>query len=127
MLVLSRRLNERLVIPAFDTAIRVVAVQSNGVRLGIEAPPDVKVYREEICPADDTAGTATPEGELRRLRHALRVVTRSVAALRRLGSEVVGVEEALARIEEELTALQPLLIEPDDLGEPVVSGHGEGI
>jgi carbon storage regulator len=123
MLVLSRRLNERLIIPAFDTAVRVVAVQSNAVRLGIEAPPDVRVYREEVCPAD--AAPATAAAELRRLRHAVREVTRGLGVLRgRLG---LPAEEALARVAEELAALGPLLTAADGLAKPVGSGFGEGI
>ena len=49
MLVLSRKLNERLVFPAFGTIVQVLGVRSNSVRLGIDAPPDVEVLREELC------------------------------------------------------------------------------
>jgi carbon storage regulator len=47
MLVLSRRLGEEIVI---DNVIRVkvVAVQGNRVKLGIVAPEQVTVHREEI-------------------------------------------------------------------------------
>jgi carbon storage regulator len=48
MLVLSRKLGERLVVPDFDLVVTVVAVHGNRVRLGISAPPDVHVYREEV-------------------------------------------------------------------------------
>jgi carbon storage regulator CsrA len=48
MLVLSRKLNERLVFPAFGTFIQVLGVRSNTVRLGIDAPPAVQVFREEL-------------------------------------------------------------------------------
>jgi len=48
MLVLSRKLNERLVFPAFGTFIQVLGVRSNTVRLGIDAPPEVEVLREEL-------------------------------------------------------------------------------
>ena len=47
MLVLSRKVDEVIVI---DGTIRVMIVQIGGdkVRLGIEAPHDVTVHREEI-------------------------------------------------------------------------------
>jgi len=47
MLVLSRRIGEEIVI---DNVIRVkvVAVQGNRVKLGIVAPEEVTVHREEI-------------------------------------------------------------------------------
>jgi carbon storage regulator CsrA len=41
-------MNERLVFPAFGTFIQVLGIRSNTVRLGIDAPPDVEVLREEI-------------------------------------------------------------------------------
>jgi len=48
MLVLSRRLNERIVLPGIQTAIQVVGIQGGTVRLGIDAPAEVKVFREEV-------------------------------------------------------------------------------
>lgn len=49
MLVLSRKKNERLLIGP-DITITVVYASSGKVRLGIQAPPDVRVLREEISP-----------------------------------------------------------------------------
>jgi carbon storage regulator len=51
MLVLSRHLDEKIVIPGLGITLTVVAIRGNVVRLGIEAPPDVKVFREEIAQA----------------------------------------------------------------------------
>jgi len=50
MLVLSRKLNEKIMI-GDGIVITVVKIDRNQVRIGIEAPGDVKVYREEIAPA----------------------------------------------------------------------------
>ncbi len=47
MLVLSRRLGETLII-GDDVRVTVLGVNGNQVRLGIEAPKDVEVHREEI-------------------------------------------------------------------------------
>jgi carbon storage regulator len=49
MLVLSRKLNEKIVIDG-NITITVVKIDRNQVRLGIEAPGQVPVYREEILP-----------------------------------------------------------------------------
>jgi len=49
MLVLSRKLNEKIVIDG-GIVITVVKIDRNQVRLGIEAPGHVPVYREEILP-----------------------------------------------------------------------------
>jgi carbon storage regulator CsrA len=48
MLVLSRRLNEKVLFPGIDTAVQIVAIKAGVVRLGIAAPPDVTVLREEL-------------------------------------------------------------------------------
>ena len=61
MLVLSRRLHEKIVLPTLGVTVEVVAVKGGVVRLGITAPPDVKVMREEILDrpaAPETAGQA---------------------------------------------------------------------
>ena len=47
MLVLSRKLKEVIVI-GDDIRITVVAMDKNFVRLGLEAPKEVKIYRKEI-------------------------------------------------------------------------------
>lgn len=49
MLVLSRKLNEKIVIDGGIT-ITVVKIDRNQIRIGIEAPGHVPIYREEIMP-----------------------------------------------------------------------------
>src|SRR5579875_2425624 len=48
MLVLSRRLNQKIVFPDIQTTVQVVAVKPGTIRLGIEAPDHIAVYREEL-------------------------------------------------------------------------------
>jgi carbon storage regulator len=48
MLVLSRKLGERVLVPQCSLAITVVAVEGNVIRLGFTAPSEVGVYREEV-------------------------------------------------------------------------------
>ena len=48
MLVLSTRLNEKILLPDSKTSIEVVAIQSGTVRLGITAPEDVRILRENV-------------------------------------------------------------------------------
>jgi carbon storage regulator len=48
MLVLSRKLSQTIVIDG-GIRITVVGLRGNQVRLGIEAPDSVGIYREELC------------------------------------------------------------------------------
>ena len=47
MLILTRRVGETLVI-GDDVTITVLGVRGNQVRVGVNAPKDVAVHREEI-------------------------------------------------------------------------------
>ena len=47
MLVLSRKVNENIVIDG-RIVVKVVRTEGNFVKLGIEAPADVPVHRQEI-------------------------------------------------------------------------------
>jgi carbon storage regulator len=47
MLVLSRRLGERLII-ADAIVVTIAQIDRGKVRLGIEAPPNIRIVREEL-------------------------------------------------------------------------------
>ena len=47
MLILTRRVGETLMI-GDDVAVTVLGVKGNQVRIGVKAPKDVSVHREEI-------------------------------------------------------------------------------
>ena len=54
MLVLSRKLNQEIRIGE-DIVVRVIAIKGNQVRLGIVAPAEVPVLREEILTKSPTS------------------------------------------------------------------------
>lgn len=61
MLVLSRKIGERLVIGDNITVV-VSRVAGNRVTLGIEAPTDVRIIRGELKPtASQIAGAGAPQ------------------------------------------------------------------
>ena len=51
MLVLSRKLGQRFEV-GDDIRVTVVKIDRNSIRIGIEAPPNVTIRREEIAVAD---------------------------------------------------------------------------
>jgi len=59
MLVLSRKQDEKIIIGDCIT-LMVVSIQGDKVRLGIEAPKDVSIHREEVYKAiqEERSGVA---------------------------------------------------------------------
>mgnify|MGYP001826755660 CR=1 FL=1 len=52
MLILTRRLGETILV-GDDIEVTVMAIESNQVRVGIQAPKDVKILREELRLEDE--------------------------------------------------------------------------
>lgn len=65
MLILSRKLGEKLVINN-NVVLTVVEIRGDKVRLGVEAPKEVSVHRQEVWDrihqGDANAGSQTPGG-----------------------------------------------------------------
>jgi carbon storage regulator len=70
MLVLSRRASQSIVIGT-DIRITIVKVERNQVRIGIEAPPAVRILRDELVekPAEGPDDDSLPNSS----RHLLAV------------------------------------------------------
>ena len=50
MLILSRKINEKVVIGE-DITISIIEIRGDQVRIGIDAPKKVKVFRQEVFDA----------------------------------------------------------------------------
>jgi carbon storage regulator len=50
MLILSRKINEKVVIGE-DISVSIIEIRGDQVRIGIDAPKKVKVFRQEIFEA----------------------------------------------------------------------------
>jgi carbon storage regulator len=56
MLVLSRKLGEEVMI-GDNIRLTVVAIRGGQVRLAFRAPPDVSIWRKELCAKVEDPGT----------------------------------------------------------------------
>jgi carbon storage regulator len=57
MLILTRRVNESLLI-GDDVTVTVLGVKGNQVRIGVDAPRDVSVQREELANRNEDTSTS---------------------------------------------------------------------
>lgn len=48
MLVLSRKEDQKVVIPGLDISIKIVRCKNSSVVLGFEAPPEIRIMRDEL-------------------------------------------------------------------------------
>ncbi len=55
MLILTRRVGETLII-GDEVSVTVLAVKGNQIRIGVDAPKEVSVHREEIYQRIQTEG-----------------------------------------------------------------------
>lgn len=60
MLILTRRINEALVI-GDNVTVTVLGVKGNQVRIGVDAPKDVSVHREELASKGDASEESSVE------------------------------------------------------------------
>jgi carbon storage regulator CsrA len=101
MLVLSRRPDEKVVLPSVPAVIKVISSQAGLVRLGIEAPAHVPILREELCREDALPGAQHD------LRARLDNLTHGLSLLRRqLKDGGPAVRHTLETLEEELRGLR---------------------
>src|SRR5262245_21954071 len=134
MLVLSRRVNERLLIPCIQTTVQVIAARPTGVRLGIAAPPEVTVLRAELATeavgaVPDVLAEAGDESGLRhRLLNRLQNLSRGLALIRHCAraASVEELQTALDTMDNEFEGLRrqlTLLVRQndEDSGEPVTA------
>ncbi len=115
MLVLSRRLNEKLLVPNLHLSIQVVAIKSGMVRLGIDAPPEVRVLREEVPDRNANWGPAPEEendpnlslGRLQQmLSRRLEIIRKGLREVQQQTvEEPAEASQLLSRIDEDLQLL----------------------
>ncbi len=66
MLIITRRPGERIML-GDDTSIHIMEIVGNNVRVGVDAPKSVPIYREEIWAAVKEENKAAAEAEATKL------------------------------------------------------------
>jgi carbon storage regulator CsrA len=128
MLVLSRRLHEKIIFPSIAASVQVVAVKPGVVRLGIEAPAAVTVLREEVydratewgqpLPALEAPVTAIPTRQLRELVGKRLTIASSGLNLLRQQMDAGFMAEAQDTLDEIVEDVQLLLQRLADMEQP---------
>ena len=73
MLILSRKKNEQIVI-SDDITITVLDVEGEKVKIGIDAPKDIKVFRKELIEevkSTNTESTSSTASSLKELQEKI--------------------------------------------------------
>ncbi|MDR0707957.1 MAG: carbon storage regulator CsrA [Treponema sp.] len=60
MLILSRKVNEKIMI-GDDIAISIIEIKGDQIRIGVDAPRSVKVFRQEVIAEIKAANKAASE------------------------------------------------------------------
>jgi len=63
MLILSRKINEKIMIGE-DISISLIEIKGDQVRIGVDAPKTVKVFRKEVFDAIRTENKAAAESSM---------------------------------------------------------------
>jgi carbon storage regulator CsrA len=119
MLILSRREDQKILFPALGITIEVVGVQGKKVRLGVDAPPSVRIIRDELQGqlSDQDLAAQTPseqpaETEQQRAqRHQANNRLNAISLKLQIGEKLFKqgeTERGLAQIESVLAELASL-------------------
>ncbi len=107
MLVLTRKVGEKILIPSIHTSIEVVEVKGERVRLGIQAPKSVKIVREELADSTSSAAPAQPAtNQEHTLRNKLNLMALGLNLVQRQLKDGAA-HDAAATIAEMLRQIAP--------------------
>jgi carbon storage regulator CsrA len=116
MLVLTRRENEKILLPDVGVTVELMSVSGNRARLGISAPDSIRILREEVALGQSALQQAIARGPIpREFAHTMRNRLNSAllaAEMLRLQFErglFAGNAEPLDKVMTELKALAAML------------------
>lgn len=118
MLVLSRRQGQKILFPALGISLELLRISGTTVRVGVDAPADVAVLREEVCHRSqlNSSSATEPVGEIHcdgssALHEQLDSIARTLESARsnfKAGSSRDG-RAAVARLVAEVKQLESLI------------------
>jgi carbon storage regulator CsrA len=114
MLVLTRRAAQQIAFPNLGITLSVIRIQGNAVRLGIEAPPQVRVLRGEISRASPTP---IEPGKLVDEHHLRNCLNTAVLALS------VASKQAKSNPEESASMIGHAMRELDEINQALRRGQ----
>jgi len=148
VLVLSRRPEQRVQFPDLNISVEVLQVKGNNVRLGIQAPADIRVLREELLSQSSKLSEPTSaasrnwnhdmRGRLNSAVVALYVVEKQLragmtgdaeATLQKALQDLLSLDQALAAASKNATATQSqkaieaLLVEDNPQEEALLASY----
>lgn len=148
MLVLSRRPEQRVQFPDLNISVEVLQVKGNNVRLGIQAPADIRVLREELLAQQSKLPEPTSaeskkwnhdmRGRLNSAVVALYVVEKQLqagmtrdgeAVLQKVLQDLLSLDQALAagskdaKTQATQNAIQALLVEDNPQEEALLASY----
>jgi carbon storage regulator CsrA len=107
MLVLSRQQGEQILFPSLGITIHLLGTKGRAVRIGIEAPPDVKVLRQELQDTPAKVQLSQPANLTHWLRNRLNRIGLGLHLSKRQ-REAGQVAQADASFEQALASLEAL-------------------
>jgi carbon storage regulator CsrA len=124
VLVLTRRENEKILLPDVGVTVELMAVQGNRARLGISAPDNIRILREEVAANQDVLKQATARGPIsREFAHAIRnrlnaaILATETVRLQIDARQLAETSASLDRIVTELRAMASLVRGPSPAGD----------
>ncbi len=96
MLILTRKVGESLHI-GDDVRVTIIDLKGNQIRIGIAAPPTMRIYREEIYQQiqDENRSAAVPEGDIPELPEGFPMPKIGGVQPRGEGSRKLGVTSSV--------------------------------
>lgn len=133
MLVVTRKPDESIVFPSLGVTVRVVRVAGQIVRIGVEAPPEVRVIRGELAGAAAAATTGSTHARrnlMNRLSLAVHLAQQqcAVGAADEAETTLAGAVESLSQLENavarrpERRSLRALIVEDDSNERSLLAG-----